>query len=100
MEGKGKKGGEWWLCRSEPREIGPGNESNRNLLGRNPALTGLEDIRSNTLSTPINLLTLERGAGCEILESAVTDFDSYELSEEMNISEEIVLISGTLTVSP
>lgn len=99
MEGKSKKGGDLWLS-LKTTKIGPGIERNRNLLGRNPALMGLEDIRSNILSTPINLLILERGEGCEILESAAADFDSYELSEEMNISEEIVLITGTLTVSP
>lgn len=54
------------------------------------------------MSTPTNLLTLEVVGGYEVFESTTSECDHYEFPEtqERNASEEIVVIRGTLTVSP
>ncbi|MCC5831491.1 MAG: hypothetical protein JJU12_00405 [Chlamydiales bacterium] len=54
------------------------------------------------MSTPTNLLTLEVGGGYEVFESATSE-DNHEavpLGHEKDASEEVVVIRGTLTVSP
>lgn len=54
------------------------------------------------MSTPTNLLTLEVGGGYEVLESTISEYDHYDSPciAETHASEEIVVISGTITVSP
>ncbi len=49
------------------------------------------------MNTPTNLLTLEVGGGYEIL-----DGETYETPSNHEIvpSEEIIIISGTITISP
>jgi hypothetical protein len=49
------------------------------------------------LNTPTNLLVLEAGGGYELLDEELFDVNS---SREKAQSEEIVIISGTITVSP
>lgn len=53
------------------------------------------EIRRIKLNTPTNLL-LEAGGGYEILEEELYDKTAHEKAQ----SEEIVIISGTITISP
>jgi hypothetical protein len=54
-------------------------------------------VRSYVLNTPTNLLICEAGGGLEILEDEL-----YETPSQLEKAhaEEIIIISGTLTVSP
>jgi hypothetical protein len=50
------------------------------------------------LNTPTNLLIFEAGGGYDILNEE--EFYEGPQSHEMTSQEEIVMISGTITVSP
>lgn len=58
-------------------------------------------IWRNTLKTPLELLTVDAGSGCEVID----EFCNYEVyesatSREKVQSEEVIVISGTLKISP
>jgi len=58
----------------------------------------MESLGVTKLNTPTNLLILEVGGGYEI--SDTEEFYEVASNREKTLSEEIVIISGTITVSP